>query len=127
MSQNNTPATQSTNVLTIAPEQNVTLELNGELIAQDQVTEALRGYVRGKIAKMYGVAEIKNLDIKSGKLFFNEQRTPLQLPKPVTESGIAIEPLATYYERCKPAIKIWLARAMHNSRNITAEAILGIN
>jgi hypothetical protein len=127
MSQTQTPATQSTNLLAIAPESNINIELNGERIAQDQVTEALRSYVRGKIAKQYGVAEIKGLDIKSGKLFFNEQRTPLTLPKPLTESGIAIEPLATYYERCKPAIKIWLARAIHNSRNITAEAILGIN
>lgn len=129
---NNTPATNtetrvSATVLEVAAGAVKAMEFNGVVSTEknDQM-EAIRGFVRSKILRQFGVNEVAGLEVTTGKLFMNGFSTTLKLPKlKVNAAGVPTESLTEYYKRSTPDIAKWLMLSIHNSKS-TIEDILAI-
>lgn len=109
---------------------NTKLEMNDvTAVTQEQQIGMIRAYCRGKILAQFGVREVKNLPegtASGGKLYFNNVRTALKLPKPkMNADGSFSETLENYYNRVKPELKNWLAQSYQNAA-ITVEQINAI-
>lgn len=86
-----------------------------EATTKEDMVNFLRAYIRCAILKKFNVTAINEVKLKSSELFVNKNGTTLKLPKMTfqTDGGFA-ETFPQYYERSKPAIKIWLIQSTQN-------------
>jgi hypothetical protein len=106
----------------------VKIEFNGvESTTEEDKTAAIRMYIRNKVLKQFGIAEVEKNVVSAGKLYFNNgNRTALKLPTvKETPTGAFAEDLEMYYNRVKPAITRWLQQSFQNSV-ITADMVKAI-
>lgn len=90
---------------------------------QEEKVTTIRQYIRSKILRMFNVSEVNKTMVQNGKMYFNNNRTSMKLPKvKITENGNFAESLEQYYERAKPYIKVWLQQSLQNS-GITVEQV----
>lgn len=117
----------STDLLSVVAGKITKIEFNSvESTEKEGQVEALRGFVRSRLLKQFGVNEVRGLEVKGGNLLMNGIGTAMKLPKIIrNDKGQATETLTNYYTRCKPAIAQWLIDSVHNS-DITVEMILEI-
>ena len=104
-------------------------EFNGVVATTEpDMVQAIKGYIRTKVLKQFGVAEIEKTVITGGKLYFNNgNRTALKLPAvKLTPSGAFSEDLEGYYNRVKPDITKWLVQSGQNA-SITMELVGTLN
>jgi hypothetical protein len=117
----------STDLLSIVPGHVRKMEFNNvESTEAEGQLEAVRGFVRSRLLKQFGVNEVRGLEVKGGNLLMNGIGTAMKLPKIIrNDRGHIAESLTGYYNRCKPQIALWLMDSVKNSE-ITVDMIMEI-
>lgn len=100
------------------------MELN-DVVTTDasEMMNFLKSYIRCAVLRQFNVAEVNRIEVVSGKLLMNSNRTRMKLPKlNLRADGGFAETLPEYYKRALPAIKVWLIQSTQNAA-ITQEIV----
>lgn len=99
---------------------NLTILHSGETEVTDkaEMVQAIRGYVRAKVLKQFGISSINRVLVSAAPLGFNPNnvQTALKLPTPLKRlNGDIAETLPKYYARVLPQVQQWFRNCLHNS------------
>ncbi len=94
-----------------------------EAVTPEEQIGMIRSYIRSKVLRQFGIAELKRTPVPSGGLYLNDNRKQLSLPKVKTrlDGGFA-ENLEQYYARVYGDIRVFLIQAFQIA-NFTTEMV----